>query len=287
MSVRRLIQASPLFPYANIVRRMASSFRSHIGPTLGYWVKWLIASREDTNLTYNLSDVGRQNLASGIGYVLNLPRSTVESYFEELEKDKRLSQHIARATRDSLRSGRSDLEIRFGKRLAWYALTRAIKPSVIVETGVDKGLGSVVLCAALLKNAAEGAEGQYYGTDLNPDAGHLLGGIYSSVGRILYGDSIESLENLDVTVDMFINDSDHSAEYEAREYKTILPKLAQDALIIGDNSHVTTRLSDFASEQGWRYVFLAEHPLRHWYPGGGLGLAHRVRLGRTGWDSFK
>jgi hypothetical protein len=44
---------------------------------------------------------------------------------------------------------------------------------------------------------------------------------------ILYGDSIESLAKLDESIDLFINDSDHSAEYEAREYITVGPRLSE------------------------------------------------------------
>ncbi|MGH8488547.1 MAG: class I SAM-dependent methyltransferase [Gammaproteobacteria bacterium] len=88
----------------------------------------------------------------------------------------------------------------------------------MVETGVDKGLGSCVL-AALLRHAAEGFPGRYYGTDINPAAGGLFCGEYARTGRILYGDSVRSLAQLDEPIDFFINDSDHSADYEALEIR--------------------------------------------------------------------
>ena len=52
---------------------------------------------------------------------------------------------------------------------------------------------SVLLCCALLENREEGYEGRFFGTDINPEAGYLLSGIYSGVGKIIYGDSIQSL----------------------------------------------------------------------------------------------
>ena len=93
-----------------------------------------------------------------------------------------------------------------------------------METGVDKGLGSCVLSAALLRNHAEGHPGRYLGTDINPQAGWLFQGPYRKAGQILYGDSIESLQCLEGPIDLFINDSDHSAEYEEREYACITSK---------------------------------------------------------------
>ena len=64
----------------------------------------------------------------------------------------------------------------FGRRLGWYAIARATKPKVIVETGVERGHGSVLLCSAILHNAIEGFPGRYFGTDIDPSAGWLLTG---------------------------------------------------------------------------------------------------------------
>jgi hypothetical protein len=115
-----------------------------------------------------------------------------------------------------------------------------------VETGVDKGLGSCLLTAALKRNKQEGYEGRYYGTDIDPQAGYLLSGDYANYGRILYGDSIESLKQLEGAIDIFINDSDQSADYEAEEYKTVADKLSERAVILGDNSHCTDKLLEFS-----------------------------------------
>lgn len=109
--------------------------------------------------------------------------------------------------------------------------------------------------------------------DLRPEAGYLLSGKYAEFGEILRGDSIESLQRFDKAIDVFINDSDHSIDYETREYQTIAPRLHAGSFIIGDNSHVTPALRDFAIATGRRFLFFHEKPYRHWYPGGGIGLA--------------
>ena len=38
-------------------------------------------------------------------------------------------------------------------------------------------------------------------------------------------------------IGVFVNDSDHSASYELEEYKTVLPLLHPDSVILGDNAH--------------------------------------------------
>jgi predicted O-methyltransferase YrrM len=196
-------------------------------------------------------------------------------YIKEIEEDRELRKHIQDVTAKSALSITADKTVRFGRRIGWYALTRALKPKTVIESGVDKGLGSCVLAAALKRNKEEGYEGQYYGTDINPEAGYLLSGDYANYGCILYGDSIESLRNFDGMIDLFINDSDHSADYEAEEYKTIANKLSEHAIILGDNSHYTDKLLEFSLRTGRHFVFFREEPRDHWYPGAGIGISFK------------
>ncbi len=265
--------SSPLLRLALVPIRMRGPLRRtwHI---FSAGMRWLVTSREHTNLTYDLSELNRRYLCAFVSDVAGKPYDQVQSYLDELDNDQALHDHIVRATRDSGLSFKADAAARFAKRAGWYALVRAVKPSCIVETGVDKGLGSCVIAAALLRNRNEGAPGRYFGTDINPAAGYLLSGQYAETGEILYGDSIASLEKLDRPIDIFVNDSDHSAEYEAREYETIKNKLSDGALVIGDNAHVTDKLLEFARHTGRRFAYFQEQPHRHWYPGGGIGVAY-------------
>jgi len=103
--------------------------------------------------------------------------------------------------------------------------------------------------------------------------GKLLDGKYKEDSEILYGDSIKSLEKFKFKIDLFINDSDHSGDYEYLEYKIILNKLSSNAIILGDNSHVTDKLSVFSKENKRKFIFFKEQPLEHWYPGAGIGIS--------------
>jgi predicted O-methyltransferase YrrM len=260
--------------FLNFLRRLyrASSFYNK-----RYWqiLKWGFTSREDTNFTANLTPENIGYLASTISVVTGVDYSTILKYINEPETDTRLKTTIQESIKNSPFKNNTDIEVRFGKRLGWYAFARVLKPKIVVETGVDKGLGSVLLCAALLKNKEEGYEGRYYGTDINPAAGYLLTGAYKEVGKILYGDSIKTLSQFKENIDLFINDSDHSDEYEYQEYLTIQKIINDKTIILGDNAHCTDKLFRFSRETNRSFLFFQEMPLDHWYPGAGIGISFK------------
>jgi hypothetical protein len=238
----------------------------------------ILRTGEFHNFTYELTDANLRYLAETISVVTEKPAHEIDRYICEAVEDEKLAAHLRLMMKSRNRSGaEQSVAMPFGRRLGWYAITRAIKPKVVVETGVERGHGSVLLCSALLRNTNEGFPGRYFGTDINPKAGWLLARKYADVGKILYGDSIKSLEALTEMVDLFINDSDHSDDYEAREYRVIADKLAADAIILGDNAHVTDKLALFARESGRRFLFFKEVPKNHWYPGGGIGIAYGLK----------
>ena len=236
-------------------------------------IKWLFHSNEHTNLTYSLEHNNKRYLASLIAQLVDSDYETILGYMDEAEQDTDLERHIKDTTAASPFSSTADQEVRFGRRLGWYAFVRVMKPKIVIETGVDKGLGACLISAALMRNKDDGYEGRYFGTDINPNAGYLLSGKYAEHGQILYGDSVETLRLFNSNVDLFINDSDHSADYEEQEYETIAPKLSERAIVLGDNSRVTDKLLNFSLQRGRRFIFFAEQPLDHWYPGGGIGIS--------------
>jgi len=237
--------------------------------------RWVRESRETTNFTYDITELNARHLAAFVAVIADIQIIEAEQYIAEIREDAALAEHVRRTTEAAPRHVRavSDAFARFGRRLGWYALARATRPRVVVETGIDKGLGACVLCAALQRNAEEGNEGRYYGTDINPAAGWLLREPYSEFGEIIYGDSQESLRKLEGPVDLFVNDSDHSADYERGEYDVIAPKLSKRALVVGDNAHCTPELYDFAHRTARRFLYWQEWPKDHWYLGGGIGVA--------------
>jgi hypothetical protein len=144
---------------------------------------------------------------------------------------------------------------------------------LIIETGVEHGVGSCILSAALIRNSAEGFPGRYVGTEIKTTSGILYSSPYTSVGEIIYGDSIQTLKSLTSEVDLFVNDSDHSPDYEFNEYLEIKNKIHSKSILLGDNSHVSEKLLQFSKLTERKFLYFSEDPQDHWYPGGGVGFS--------------
>jgi predicted O-methyltransferase YrrM len=238
-------------------------------------VKWAFVSKEHYNHTYHLTPLNRQYLASFISVVSGHPVEVIEGYMAELENDSALRETLVRRTLSSPARHYSDAEPRYGRRLGWYALLRATKPRVVVETGIDRGLGTVVLAAALKRNSAEGFSGLVYATDIVPDCGHLIDDTHKQFCRILIGDSVDHLKQFTQPVDIFLHDSDHRAEYEWAEFLAIEPRLYRESLVLSDNSQQTSKLQEFAKRTERAFLFFQDIPQDHWWIGDGMGANFR------------
>jgi predicted O-methyltransferase YrrM len=276
LSLKKGLKRLYYSPYANPFRPLYYTgyfFNWYFRPRVCQLVRKTFGTGEITNFTYDLTPKNLDYLAHMTAFAARRSRQDMADYIAEARNDVELKQHVVKAIRSRGQPVDGSVECMFGRRLGWYALVRALRPKVVVETGVERGHGAVLLCAALLRNAAEGHPGRYYGLDIDPGAGWLLTGKYAQAGKVLYGDSLESLAGMKETIDLFINDSDHSADYEAREYLAIEPKLSAGAVILGDNAHVTDKLAAFSQQTGRNFLFFREEPADHWYTGAGIGIS--------------
>ncbi|MGC4786898.1 class I SAM-dependent methyltransferase [Micromonospora sp. DT178] len=271
--LRRAIARTPLAPVAAFPKRLARVAR-HDAKVLRTSARWLVTSREHHNYTYELTKLSRHHLAWFVSVVCDVPVKQVRAYFAEIESDDVLRRHIESATAGAARRGLADRQVRYARRIGWYAIVRATKPTHVVETGVDKGLGSCVLAAALLRNAADGHPGRVTSLDINPEAGYLARTApWSEVVDLVIGDSIASIAALDRPVDLFLHDSDHSRAHEKREFEAVEGKLAAGAILLTDNVTATNVLAEHAERTGRRFLAYRETPANHWYPGDGIGVA--------------
>ncbi|MEV4763956.1 class I SAM-dependent methyltransferase [Micromonospora chokoriensis] len=271
--LRRAIARTPLAPVAAFPKRLARVAR-HDAKVLRISARWLVTSREHHNYTYELTKLSRQHLAWFVSVVCDRPVQQVRGWLDEIESDQALRHHIEQTTAGAARRGLADKKVHYARRVGWYAIVRATRPAHIVETGVDKGLGTCVLASALLRNAQEGHPGRVTSLDINPEAGYLAASEpWSEVVDLVIGDSIASIGALDRPVDLFLHDSDHSRAHEKREFDAVEPKLAPGALLLTDNVTSTNVLAEHAERTGRRFLAYRESPANHWYPGDGIGVA--------------
>ena len=231
-------------------------------------IPWLFRSKEFANFTYDLTPSNKEYLAWFIANVCDTSEGEIRGYFEELESSVRLQKCINDRLQQHRRGNEIDSEAFFGRRIGWYAIVRATKPKIVVETGTEKGLGSLVLAEALIKNES----GRLITIDMEPSSGLLIGPEYGGVIERMIDNSLQAISKID-RIDLFIHDSDHSAEHESREFKLLQSRLSSKGIVLSDNSHVTTELAKWSLEHGRRFVYFAEQPLNHWYPGAGIGVS--------------
>lgn len=271
-SLRARVASGRVARLAALPGRTRSVLR-HDGQVVAQSLRWLVRSREHTNYTYDLTPLNLEHLAWWVSHVASVRVSEARRLIEEGRTDRELQEHVRRLTLASSRSGLADPLPLLGRRVGWYAVVRALRPAVVVETGTDKGLGTVVLAAALLRNG----HGRLTSVDINPSSGYLVQDQYADVTDLRVQDSLQGIAAVRGPIDLFIHDSWHSPEHEAAEFAVATPLLSDDARVLSDNAHVTAELPRWAEAHDRAFLFFGEKPQNHWYPGGGIGGAWRPR----------
>lgn len=229
---------------------------------------WLVQSKEFTNFTYDLTPSNKSYLAWFVANICRVPVNQIHGYIDELETNSKLNSYIKSRLEIHRRGKEIDSQAFFGRRIGWYAIVRATKPSIVVETGTEKGLGSLVLAEALIKNKS----GRLITIDMEPSSGLLIGPEYHGVVERITDNSLSAIAKIK-QIDLFIHDSDHSAEHELRELNLLEGRLSIDGIVISDNAHTTTELEKFSLRHGRKFFYFQEQPVDHWYPGAGIGVS--------------
>ena len=281
MSLRRKVVGKVLSTRPLPQVRVLRTYRVSPLRTPGLYLRYALCDRELTNFTYDIDNL--DELATFVATALGRPTSEIETYLLEVADDNRFLADLS----DRLKQ-RRDRNPRplFGRRLGWYALVRATKPRLVVETGTADGLGTALLARAVQRNEADGWPGRVLSFDVDPTAGWLLSDELRGVAHVVTGDAGVCIKHelRDQEVGVFIHDSLHTYEHELLEFKIALNHAAETLFLISDNAHSTTALMDTAAAVGGAYGFFREHPAGHFYPGAGIGLAivRRPAVDRVG-----
>jgi predicted O-methyltransferase YrrM len=243
-----------------------------------YWPKilripmWLFRSREIGNFTYEVTDSSRTYTAAVVSLVTNVDWRTAEQYLSEFYEDAaEIQGHVEKYGKSMPDRYTSDMGAKPGRRIIYYLLVRALKPRLVVESGVARGLGTCIIGAALRRNKADGFPGRVLAIDFNPSAGGLFLSPYSDYGTLVHRDVLEVLANqINSRIDLYIHDTTPDPNFEISEFGLVEPLLAPNSILV--SVWHTERLMDFARRSKRRYVMFQDEPSDHWYPGSRMGL---------------
>ncbi len=241
--------------------------------TLNLSLVWLWKRREFTNFTYDLKPANKEYLAWFVSSVCDVSITEVIDYFNEIESNEIFQNELATRMKSNKRGNEFENISFWGRRLGWYAIVRATKPNLVVESGTEKGLGSVILSEALLQNGS----GRLITIDIDPNSGWLIMDRHLQNTERIIDSSLAVLEHLE-QVDLFIHDSDHRLDYETKEYELVGLRLSDTGYILSDNSHVSSVLSKWSLANRRRFMYFAEQPHNHWYRGAGIGISMPLKI---------
>jgi len=226
-----------------------------------YGLRYVLLDPELDNFTYTLENEGE--VAATIAAALGEEPARISAFMDEVTHDA-LLQDLPRNR--LLQRGRP----RYARRLGWYAAVRALRPELVVETGIHDGIGSALLLRALERNGT----GELWSFDLHAHRGQRVPHELRGRWRMVIGSTRDTLQPtlLGREVDVFIHDSDHSYENERFELETALAHGADPVVLFTDNAHVTPALRELCDEHGVQLHLVHERPAKHFYPGATLGL---------------
>lgn len=231
-------------------------------------ISWLFNSREFTNFTYELTELNKNQIVGQLSYLTGYTFEKIIKLISEIEENRKFSNEVAILINNSRRNYEVDLPLNFARRIVWYVLIRVYKPSIVVETGTEKGIGSLIILEALKKNK----KGKLISIDIDPHAGSYLKNLKTKKLILKEGDSLTILKELK-KIDFFIHDSNHSIYHEKKELNLIYSKLTKRAIVISDNSHCSNALYEWCVKNKMKFIFIKEEPANHFYGGGGVGIA--------------
>lgn len=246
--------------------RKLQLLRRYNAPVRGN-LAYILGDPEVDNFTYELAN--EDELVLWLSRELGTNRGRVAELLVEARSNNDLYRRLREQTelRMSMKT-----EPALGRRLGWYVIVRLVKPARIIETGTHDGIGSLVLLSALDRNAAEASPGQLISIDPDPTSGWIVGERANWSRRTADSRAVlrEILE--EAQVQLFLHDSLHSYEHERFELETAAAAM-ESGILLSDNSHETSALSDISEKIGARYSFWKERPRNHFYPGAGIGMA--------------
>lgn len=212
-----------------------------------------------------------------LSFATGEPADVIDGYIREIEDDREfldpLRSSLARATSytaravDFMMTGASGSV--FFNEVALYALVRARRPAMMIETGGTPGKSSAFILRAMMRSGtghlhtidlpppASGAaripRGQYHESrPAGLGANWIVDPALRARQTLHLGSSRDVLPGLLSSIgslDIFLHDSDHSYENMTWEFERGLPALGPHGLLVSDDVLANTAFPDFCRRE--------------------------------------
>lgn len=235
-----------------------------------YAYKWILFGKDISNFVYEIENT--EEIIRVCNLITHIDKNRLMDILSEINpQDAEFKKFFTNEY--SKNHGTKNI---FGRRLAWYLLARTIQPNLIIESGVDKGLGSGLLCYAQFKNTLEFKKKfKYIGVDIkkkNRFYFNLNNRLFDNF-EFFYQDSINFLEKFnEVDKILYISDAEHNYDFEIHEYNLINKKFKNGSLIISDNN--SGSLYDFSKIHNKNLIKFEEKSKNFWYRGATTSISY-------------
>jgi hypothetical protein len=225
---------------------------------------YVLLDPETESFSFELDN--EPEVIAGLAIALEHPEHELAAYAAETRCDPELGELLTRHVRR-----RFDVKRRLplGNRLAWYVIVRALKPKLVVETGIYLGLGSLALLRALERNRQEGSPGELMSFDTNPRAGSIVRdqareGWHRFVGftNDLLPPALEGRQ-----VNVLFQDTPHTEENQRFEFGAALSHAAPYLLLVDGSGGYAPTLKDLCMERSGTYHRVPLRSRDHVFPG--------------------
>lgn len=258
----------------SVIYRVLNEAKSDL---VGFLKKLLLIgqSREIVNFTYQLSPQSRAILPHMVAQLTGVSHARANAVIAELEQDQELARYYAEAIRTSNRKWASDEAFKPGRLLLHYALVRLTKPRCVVEAGLDKGLGAIIMNRALQRNQAEGYEARYIGVEYRADRpAFLLEQFPDRISDVVYASWYEVVEKLPLhSIDFMFYDA-VVMPFHLQKLVELSNRLSPESLTV--SAWAFPEFVAIADRIGRSAAVFSARPDRHWEYGNDLCIFHKA-----------
>jgi hypothetical protein len=248
--------------------RLMRSFKAEVG--MPRRLAYVLFDPELESFSFELAD--ERGVIKALAVALGCPEDELAGYAAETHRDPELNERLAHHVRWRLDFKR---RMPIGSRLASYVTARALKPELVVETGIYMGLGSLVLLRALERNTQEGHPGELMSFDTNPVAGRLVREELRGRWHRVIGLTSDTLPRAlrGHRVGILFHDTSHTEEIQRLEFEAALAHAAPRLVLVDGSGGYVPTLEELCQKRDGSYHRVLLRSRAHVHPGGELRFA--------------